>query len=366
MSYTFQKHATRVGVKSENRTAWLRARRSGIGASDVAAIMGADDYGGPLTVYEEKVSEVPPIDLGSEAAAWGNIFEWPILTEYASRSNRSIRKGGELLQSKENPIWQTTLDAEQAANAAPSWAYGPGIAECKTVGYGGKAWGNELPARVQIQQQWQLLVTRAEWNTCVWLPFPERTLGWRDVEPHESFRELMIEETREFWRRVELRDPPAPNALDSARKAIAGLYPGVDAESVTLISPECRSEMMATVDPVWLAEETSRIKESMKALTARKRLIENLILATMKSSKWALVGNGQYWTQWQTQDRVETCPKCEAVIREVSGHRGIGLYGPSKAELPVPIEEVQIVLPETEDNELVQALEESLALTEGK
>ena len=150
---TFDGKVKRLPVYSNDRQAWLKARRLGIGASDVAAIMGVDEYRGPLAVYEEKVSEAPPEDNAGEAARWGNIFEGPILLEYSRRTGRSIKLGGQLLQSKANPRWQVTLDAEQRVSAAPDWASGPGIAECKTVGYGNKAWEDELPRRVQVQMQ---------------------------------------------------------------------------------------------------------------------------------------------------------------------------------------------------------------------
>ena len=49
------------------------ARRSGIGGSDLAAIMGLDDYRGPLLVYGSKVDGID--QKGSVAMQRGNYLE---------------------------------------------------------------------------------------------------------------------------------------------------------------------------------------------------------------------------------------------------------------------------------------------------
>ncbi len=344
----FDDKVERLDAHSDQREQWLEARRQGVGASDVAAIMGASDYDGPLSVYASKVGEGPVEDLGSEPALWGKIFEWPILEEYAKRTERVIARGGQLLRSREHPHQMTTLDAEQGDTE---------IAECKTVGYNTAAWKEEAPVSVQIQQQWQLMVTGASRNTLVWLPFPERELGWRDIVPHEGFQKVMAEEAREFWRRVELRSPPPPNAMDSARAAMRQLYPNVKDEAVTLVPSDA-------VDPTWLADQIDAIREGMRLMDANKKMLENTMRAALGETRWGLLPDGRYFSQSEIVERTDHCDGCGVVIREVRGHRRMTLNKPSRRKFPQVERTVQIDEP---PNELMALLEASLAqLTEGK
>lgn len=312
--------AKRLGIPSTDRARWLEARRSGIGASDMAAVMGVDEYAGPLHVYESKVGAPP--DTGSEKAQWGLIFEEPILLEYGRRTDRQVKPAGELLQSADDPTWLATLDGEQTGHE-PRGASGVGVAEIKTSGMASR-WKEDLPLRIQIQQQWQLMVTGAEWSTCVWLPFPERELGWLDVLRHPAFIGRMQEEAREFWRRVELRDPPPPNALDSARKVLARLYPNLDDTPLAL-------QPSTDLDPMWLADELEAIREAMGELKARETSIRNIMAATLGDARHGLLPDGRYWSQSDVKPRIDQCPHCDEVLREVDGFRSLRLNQPRKA-----------------------------------
>lgn len=66
-----------------NRNTWLAARRNGIGASDVAAILGFSTYRTPWQVWAEKLNVRRPEDQPSEAADLGNALE-PWLLDQAT------------------------------------------------------------------------------------------------------------------------------------------------------------------------------------------------------------------------------------------------------------------------------------------
>ena len=57
-----------------NRAEWLKARRSGIGGSDVAAILGLNRYKSALDIYNDKISTEEPKDQQSESAYFGTIL----------------------------------------------------------------------------------------------------------------------------------------------------------------------------------------------------------------------------------------------------------------------------------------------------
>ena len=65
---------------SNQREEWLRLRRTGIGASDSPAILGASPWSSGLAVYAEKIDTDAPIEEESERLMWGHILE-PVILE---------------------------------------------------------------------------------------------------------------------------------------------------------------------------------------------------------------------------------------------------------------------------------------------
>ena len=51
---------------AHDREKWLKARRSGLGASEVAAILGLSPWSTPYKVWKDKVSSEPPVELETE------------------------------------------------------------------------------------------------------------------------------------------------------------------------------------------------------------------------------------------------------------------------------------------------------------
>jgi putative phage-type endonuclease len=91
------------------REAWLKARRGGLGSSDIAAVMGVSTYRTPLHVYYEKRGELPLDDDAGEAALWGTLNEATVADEWARRNKSAIRRVG--LVSQVGAPWRMcTLD----------------------------------------------------------------------------------------------------------------------------------------------------------------------------------------------------------------------------------------------------------------
>ena len=63
------------GTDEEINAQWVKARKSGVGGSDGAAIMGLNKYSSPLEVWLVKTGKQPSPDLsGNQAVEWGNIL----------------------------------------------------------------------------------------------------------------------------------------------------------------------------------------------------------------------------------------------------------------------------------------------------
>ena len=57
-------------MTNEQRAAWLKGRRTGIGGSDVAAVLGLNPWKTPLDVWNDKLGISEDKEM-SEPAYWG-------------------------------------------------------------------------------------------------------------------------------------------------------------------------------------------------------------------------------------------------------------------------------------------------------
>jgi putative phage-type endonuclease len=78
-----------------DRPLWLALRRTGIGSSDMAAVLGMSKYRSELDVYMDKVGDTPlDSDTAGEAAMWGTILEDPVARVWADRHDVYVKRVG--------------------------------------------------------------------------------------------------------------------------------------------------------------------------------------------------------------------------------------------------------------------------------
>ncbi|MEU9792937.1 lambda-exonuclease family protein [Streptomyces sparsogenes] len=92
-----------------DRADWLTARRSGLGSSDIAAILGISRYGNALSVYHDKTGGLPLDGDDSEPALWGRLMEETVAREWARRNRSVVRRVG-LVANTDRPWQMCTLD----------------------------------------------------------------------------------------------------------------------------------------------------------------------------------------------------------------------------------------------------------------
>jgi len=116
-----------------SREEWLTERRTHIGASDVAAILGMDPRRGPLAVYESKVHGHSQED--NDWMRFGRDVEGAIANMYAAKTKRDVEDlGGTWFQPHSSVSFlSSTLD--RVTWEAPTDPDEPGAAlELKHVG----------------------------------------------------------------------------------------------------------------------------------------------------------------------------------------------------------------------------------------
>lgn len=240
-----------------DRSLWLKARRSGLGASDTAAVLGlAEPWKTALDVWLDKTADADPVDAEtSEATAWGHLLETPV----ARRTVKAHPELGKLvptpglLAHPEFPWMLATVDFGLAARGSRS-APVRELLEVKTTSvhnYRQKWLDGVPPAAIQVQCQQQLAVTGLDvcWVTC----FvggdggPGRLAEPFRVERSDAVIEQLVNYAGTWWADyVEAGRRPEPTFGDAGK--LSGLYVPDDSADALPATPELEAILSDLLD----------------------------------------------------------------------------------------------------------------------
>ena len=210
------------------RRSFLEGRRTGIGGSDIAAIVGLDrDATGrsrrdALDVWREKLG-VARDDVQSPAARRGTRLEAAVLDEYAETQGVELLRKPELRRQLGFPHRIANADAL----VLPDLLYG--VDAKTTSGSNEVAWGpdgtDKVPDHVFLQAQWYMGVYDAPvWDiACLIGGFVFEFRCYR-VQRHNGLIAKIQAKADEFWDLVVAKTPPAPTDDASAGRAARDLF----------------------------------------------------------------------------------------------------------------------------------------------
>lgn len=272
-----------------DETAWLDARRNGIGASEAPMILGLSPFKSRLHLFAEKLELVEPDDTEREILYWGKTLEAPIAERYATVTGRKVQREAPytLRRSRQHAFMVATLDAL-------TWPEPQQIAplEIKNVGaYRADDWHEEPPLHIQVQVQHQLAVTGYQRASIAALVGGNRLI-WMDVTRNDRFIAALIEKETEFWQRLLAHDPPPVDGSESARDILRKLYPRETPGLVVNLPGEA-------VD--W-DTELQQVKKAGKDYEDKKLELENKIKAAIGEAEAGILPNGTSYT-WKASER---------------------------------------------------------------
>lgn len=201
-------------------------RRTGIGGSDAAAILGLSPWATPLDIYNEKVAEGEPAEgEPTESQLFGDMLEDTVARAWV----KFMRKDGHMVEveamsqtmrSSEHPFALANIDRKV------TWLDGrpakEGL-ECKTADkFVAHLWGNaesdEVPDYYLIQCMHYLAVTGWDrWHLAVLIG--GNTFRKYVIERDEELINHILAAERKFWtQHVEARVPPAPVNLEDIKQ----------------------------------------------------------------------------------------------------------------------------------------------------
>jgi putative phage-type endonuclease len=269
-----------VIAATTDRATWLETRRSAIGASDVAAILGVSPWASAWDVWAEKTGRLEPW-AGNEATRLGQYFESAIL-DYADAEFGEIVRGERFVHDS-LPI-AATLDARIVSSNRPIEAKTSGLAG-PTYGDWGAPGTDEVPDYYLCQVHTQLLVTEADLGYLLAL-LPGRGIVQYEVQRSEKLQRQLGEVLAKWWDRHIVND--IEPSREKASLEIVKRLKRVPSKSIELsqLSDE-------------LAHELHRIKTEEKILKEEREEIESRLLASLGDAEEGVTEGGLTITYFQ-------------------------------------------------------------------
>lgn len=187
--------------QDQARESWLEERRTGIGGSDAAPILGLSKWKTPLDVWRDKRG-LSLETHDNQAMEWGRTLEAPMREWYARQTGRAVRIPVGIIRHPKYAWMLASLDGLPEGR----------VLEVKTA-RNSSGWGepgtDQIPQYYLIQVQHYLCVTG--------LPVADVAVlfGGQDAQIYEvpadpELHELLIGEESRFWDMVRRGIEPAP------------------------------------------------------------------------------------------------------------------------------------------------------------
>jgi len=284
------------------REQWLEERKTGIGGSDAATVMGCNPYKSVYALWAEKTGLAPADDQESEAAEWGKRLEAAIARKYTEVTGRPTTIYGTdapvILRHDARPYMIGSIDAE-VSDVEGHGSVGLGVLEIKTTGaHRAEEWEEAAPLYYQVQLQHYLAVTGRRWGSFAVLIGGQK-FKWYDVERNDTFIAALEERCAWFWDLVQRREAPPVDGSESTTAALKTIYSSDSGETIDL-----GGEAIAWVEALDAA------KAKLTEVEGEKREIENRIRAAIGSATTAIVpGLGKFSLKLQRREAhmVEAC-----------------------------------------------------------
>lgn len=269
-----------VCVTDISHEEWLNYRRSGIGGSDAAAVVGLNPYKSAFALYHDKLRQVEE-QRDNEAMRLGRDLEDYVARRWMEETGKRVRRNNYMWRSAEHPFMLADIDREIIGENA--------ALECKTASPYLK-WdvaGGEIPPQYYCQCQHYMAVMGYDRMYLAFLIFG-KGFYHTVIERDEKEISALISAEKAFWDCIEKGEPPAIDGSESTGDTISLLWPESTGTSVEFGSDV--EQALAKLDGIAdLIEDMKREEESIK--NSIKNLMQECESATA----------GSYRLSWKSQ-----------------------------------------------------------------
>lgn len=284
-------------VSDLGRQEWLSLRRTGLGASDIPAIMGRSPFGTPLSVYAEKVLPVVE-EEEADLLKWGRMVQPVIMQWLAEEASIRIKGGDVMFRCGQEPFEFMTATVDGVTTNGNQQII---PVEAKVTAWKERDWDDGVPAYVYLQVQAQMFVLEA--NEC----YVVACLGgsppvWaRVARDPEVIADIQAAATVFWHEHVVKGRPPEPEGLKPSSEAIKRLYPGGNEELIPLSAEYNELDI-----------KLQAASEALKNLEKTKRYLTDKIKMAIGDSAGAMLTDGTKFTWKRDKHGVRRFHRSEA------------------------------------------------------
>lgn len=189
-------------IKTEDREQWLEVRRTGIGGSDAAAVVGLNPWRSPYTLWLDKMGRLPEKEI-TEAIRQGTDLEEYVVDRFCEQTGKKVQRKNRVLRNEKYPFALANVDR---------WIVGENAGlECKTTStldYK-KFKDGEFPATYYLQCMHYMAVTGADKYYLAILVFGKEFIVI-EIERDEELIEDLMKSEEQFWNEYVLKKIPPP------------------------------------------------------------------------------------------------------------------------------------------------------------
>lgn len=234
-------------------------RTTGLGATDIAGIVGVSPYRTPIEVYQEKAGESEPVEQ-TWRMRMGQILEDAIADAYSESTGRKLAKMS-TVRHKRYPFLYAHPDRRIIGE--------PGLVEIKATERR-SSYDDGPPPAVRVQCQWQMALTERLFCDVAVLSGTSG-IDIHTVKRDQDLIDALTEAAVTFWQdHVAAGVPPTVDGTDAYRRYLVAAHPREEVE-----------EVVATAEQVLMLDELKAATGSVKAAEQHKALVENRIREAM-------------------------------------------------------------------------------------
>lgn len=245
-----------VNVSTISREEWLAWRRTGIGGSDAAAVIGLNPFRSRIEVYADKMGMMPEKE-DTESMRLGRDLEDYVAQRFCEATGKKVRRNNFMWCHDEHRCMIADVDREIIGENA-------GL-ECKTT----QAWGGkvimkgEIPLTYYVQCMHYMAVMGYDRVYLAVLIFGKGFFHFT-IERDEDEIAALVAAEASFWRdHVEAGISPDPDGSQSAEQAVDAIW-GNRAQEDELLMFDFSDDMRELCDLAAAEKEIKRQKDAIK------------------------------------------------------------------------------------------------------
>lgn len=234
-------------TQKEDEDAWVLARTSGIGGSDIGAICGVSPFSSARQIYMSKTGQYSEAlafnDAAKDRMRFGHLLEPIVADEYARRTGAKLVEFNATVRHKDYPWALANVDRLELNEAGDIVK----IVECKTTGeYNNSDWeSGDLLLSYIYQLNWYMWILDIKQGAFACLVGGNKFYHYDVFRNDELINDVLIPAAKSFWydNVLALKEPELQAADTEFAKAT---YTSVVKNSETLLD-EVANDLAATV-----------------------------------------------------------------------------------------------------------------------